>query len=110
MKILKTIILDEISKEYERCEYDDDIRAGLCEVFRGDQIFIRANYNNGKLNGKYESFFETGQISTRCSFKEDMYDGEYVSWWENGNRKESGYYSFGKKLANMNGSIKREIK
>ena len=54
----------------------ETIKDGLVEEFYdNDQLRIKRNYNNGKLQGPFEMFYVNGQIKIRSTYKKGKRDG-----------------------------------
>lgn len=52
------------------------------------QVRERRHYLKGKLDGVYESYYETGQLIVRISYKDGLRHGEAVSCYRDGTLRE----------------------
>ena len=50
------------------------------------------NYKDGKLNGKWSSWFESGQIKSERNYKDSKRDGKSTSWNKNSQIKSEKIY------------------
>jgi len=56
------------------------------------------SYKDGKLDGKYTSWHENGQIESEGNCVDGEQDGKYTWWHENGNRGVCEPFSMPKEL------------
>ena len=92
---------------------DDEPYTGI--VFRlsektGNKIL---NYGmvNGLMNGRYETFYENGQIEKEGTWKDEKQDGVWTEWYDNGRKKNKGIMDYGNLVKvigqwNRDGSLK----
>lgn len=99
MKEIVRKTLDEEANEFEICEYENGELNGKRELWKGDQLIVRASYIKNKLNGSFESWYDSGQKHIQCFYLDNELHESYFSWWENGNPKESGQYTYGKRMS-----------
>ncbi len=71
-------------KEGEHIKYYDN---GI--LYDKPHIFEVCNYENGKKNGCYKSYYFDGQIQTICYYIDDKQNGEFKLYYKNGNLKAS---------------------
>jgi protein TonB len=88
---------------YEIIERDasDTNKVVLRAYFKSGQMKSLTNYNpysKKKLNGKFQEWFENGQIRKDMEYKDDNYDGNLLTYWENGQLKRKDSYKYGKLL------------
>lgn len=88
---------------YEIIERDasDTNKVVLRAYFKSGQMKSLTNYNpysKKKLNGKFQEWFENGQIRKDIEYKDDNYDGNLLTYWENGQLKRKDSYQDGKWL------------
>jgi len=103
-------LLNEKTKEFEVCEYENNAVNGKRELWKDDQLVVRAGYVENKLNGSFESWYDSGAKRIQCSYLHNELHGRYFSWWKNGNCKEVGQYNCGKRMSgyewyDKNGSL-----
>ena len=69
----------------ERITYADNIKNGEWIHFHpNNNKWIRSNYLNGRLNGKFEAWFENGGIEFSGQYKYDIRDGVWQIFNKNG--------------------------
>ncbi|HTH57914.1 MAG TPA: hypothetical protein VL728_17825 [Cyclobacteriaceae bacterium] len=74
------------------------IRTREWEVRNRDKVLLQKNnYVNGSLEGKFQSFFETGTVSAEGSFREDKRIDVWTWYHENGAVESSIGFVDGKK-------------
>jgi antitoxin component YwqK of YwqJK toxin-antitoxin module len=56
---------------------------------------LKSNYLNGKINGKFEVWFENGAIELSGQYKNDFRDGPWVIYNNNGTIKYKLEYKDG---------------
>lgn len=60
------------------------------------KVSSRDNYNNGRLDGLSELYYDNGQLIFRINFKEGREDGLAEFYFENGQLQKKGSYVQGK--------------
>jgi len=60
--------------------------------FENGQKQLEVNYKDGKLNGKWSSWFESGQIKSERNYKDSKRDGKSTSWNKNSQIKSEKIY------------------
>ncbi len=66
--------------------------------FKSGKVKSIRNYNpysKKKLNGKFQEWFENGQIRKEIDYKDDKFDGVLLTYWENGQLKRKDTYKEG---------------
>jgi len=56
------------------------------------KIRKKANFKNGNLEKKYESWFQSGQLECLCFYKHNKKSGKYLTFFEDGNRHIEAFY------------------
>ena len=78
---------------WSRANYKDGNLDGLCEEWSRDgKLRSRANYKNGKRDGLREFWYDNGQQWLRETYKDGNRDGLCNEWDEKGNLVESAMY------------------
>ncbi len=84
---IKTNILIE-----EYLNYIDVKDSNIKKDFRLEFIL-----KNGKKEGESKCWYPNGQLYYQCSYKEGKLEGEFIMFWDSGFRKKQTYYKEGKK-------------
>ncbi len=50
------------------------------------------SYENGRKNGKYQSWHENGQLAKEGVMRDDRWNGKYREWREDGSLRLEGFY------------------
>ena len=53
---------------------------------------------NGKRDGLWISWYESGQEWSECNYKDGQKDGSIVAWHENGMKRYEGFYKNNQKV------------
>ncbi|MCF8374609.1 MAG: hypothetical protein K9H64_23525 [Bacteroidales bacterium] len=80
------------------------ILASSCQVytqhkntyFDTGELKTKVTYRNGKLHGKYMSFYKNGNIEEVKYYKNGIVDGPFYIYYENSQLCKQGYYNLGK--------------
>ena len=56
------------------------------------QIGGKENWNEGKREGGWKSWYKNGQIKSQGSAKNGLDEGEWEAFYKDGQLKESGYF------------------
>lgn len=77
----------------------DGLRTGTWETkyVKSDSLLQLANYVDGKLNGKHQTFYQGGTVHVEGSFVNDLRDGTWTWYHDNGNVETSLVFAAGKK-------------
>ena len=61
-------------------QFKNGLKNGEWHIYKNDKLFIKENYIDGKLNGKYEKYhiFETNKLAIECNYIDDKLEGEYT--------------------------------
>lgn len=73
------------------------------QPFTGTTILNYANgkvaehieYRNGRQEGYYRKWFDTGLLSYEATYRQGYLNGEATSWWKNGNIRSHSQYEEG---------------
>jgi antitoxin component YwqK of YwqJK toxin-antitoxin module len=72
----------------ERLTYLNDIKQGeWIKYYPSAAICLKANYLDGKLNGKFEVWFENGAIEVSGQYKNDSREGTWIIYEDDGSIK-----------------------
>jgi antitoxin component YwqK of YwqJK toxin-antitoxin module len=66
------------------------------DMYDEKNIKEEINYKDGKVDGRWVSYYQNGQIQGEIIFKDGKVDGRFVSYCENGVKKEETNYKDGK--------------
>ncbi|MGM0634977.1 MAG: hypothetical protein ACQESK_02845 [Bacteroidota bacterium] len=70
---------------------------GVQKTWQNGRLTSTTNFENGKRNGKHESFFSNGETEKIMHFKADILHGKYQLFYENGQiQNDYNYRSNGK--------------
>ena len=86
----------ENGKTYQKVNYTNGILDGQRYISGG--VKSEVVYEDGKKEGKYLEYYETGELSTRGDYESGMKDGIWKTYYNNGKIKERGKYDKGKKV------------
>jgi len=86
---------------YQVLKYEDanTMRASRSIYFMSGQLKMLKNYSNLKnqlLDGKYELYFDNGNINENIDYINGMIDGQLLTYWPNGIAKRIDKYKEGK--------------
>ncbi|OHD19685.1 MAG: hypothetical protein A2086_01685 [Spirochaetes bacterium GWD1_27_9] len=56
------------------------------------QLQLNCTYNNGLEDGKYTQYYENGQIQVDATFKKGEMEGKYTFYFDNGNKYLEAFY------------------
>ena len=56
---------------------------------------IKSSFRNGKRDGPWVTYFDTGQLKVKGTYKEGKRDGPWVSYHDNGQLFQKGSYKDG---------------
>ncbi len=74
-----------------------DFIGGYEAYFLNGQLEARRHYNKyGKIEGKWQSWYENGQLYTDATYADDKANGDYSIWYENGGQRQICKYAHGK--------------
>ena len=83
-------------KVAEKIFYKNDVRQGECLKYYPDgTLNLKTYYTNGKLNGKFEAFFENGNPEMTGQYKNDLREGEWIIYKKDGTRRFRTEYASG---------------
>lgn len=69
----------------ERITYIDDIKQGeWIQYHRNGAVSLKSNYLDGKINGRFEVWFDNGQIEFSGQYKDDTRDGLWYIYKKDG--------------------------
>jgi antitoxin component YwqK of YwqJK toxin-antitoxin module len=72
----------------ERLTFINDIKQGeWIQYYPSVKVLLKSNYSDGKINGKFEVWFENGTIEYSGQYKNDSRDGLWIIFNENGTIK-----------------------
>jgi hypothetical protein len=95
-----------------RFYYNNNKIEGLSESFyENSNIKKRINYIDGKLNGLYEEYYKNGNIMKRANYINGLIDGISREYYENGKIKKETLFCSGKlnglsRVYYVNGDVK----
>jgi len=71
---------------------------GYYKVYHPNKSYkVVGKFKDGKQDGKWVSYNETGQIILESNYKDGKLEGKVVGYYENGQVKEEGNYKDGEK-------------
>jgi antitoxin component YwqK of YwqJK toxin-antitoxin module len=77
--------------------YQDGKQNGLfTSWYENGQKKSETNYIDGKVNGLYSLWYENGQKKTEINYKDDEINGLFTWWYENGQKMSETNYIDGK--------------
>lgn len=68
------------------------------EFYRDGRPCRKEYYENGKLEGKREHWYETGKLWVQDFWREDILEGERKVWFSDGVLSEYGYFKRGSEV------------
>ena len=72
------------------------LRHGEClKYYPNGTLTLRTNYTNGKLNGKFEAFFENGKPEMIGQYKNNLREGQWIIYKKDGNQRFKTEYISG---------------
>ena len=72
----------------ERLTYINDIKQGVwIQYYPSGAVCLKSNYLDGKINGKFEAWFENGGIEFSGQYKNDSRDGLWIIYNNDGTIK-----------------------
>ena len=81
---LHTSQIEERNIQGESIIFADDQRFSGLVYENYESRKLRYEVIDGKKNGRYESYYENGQLKRKTTFKNDKYHGQYSEYYENG--------------------------
>lgn len=66
--------------------------------FKSRNIFRKLTLKNGKIEGKFVEFYETGELKEIGRYENGMREGTWKVYYKTGKIKEKGDYSRGEKI------------
>ena len=82
----------------ERTHAIDRVKNGLAVLYYDDcSVQVRRYFLNGKLQGKYEKYFPSGQLSYVVNYINGQREGLYQYYYHDGNKVADVYYRAGEK-------------
>lgn len=102
----------QLSEKYQVNEAQQ--KHGIYESYLSGVLLERADYNNGKLNGKREMFYPNGNVEINENYLNDQLTGTYKSYFEDGTLSQEANYLNGMmegliKTYYPDGSLKEEV-
>ena len=90
---------DDFGNVEEQGKISGGLRIGEWEMLYPNNggTMLKSNYELGKLNGKYESFFENGEVSATGKMTNGKRDGEWKWFQQNGSPESDIVYNQGLK-------------
>jgi antitoxin component YwqK of YwqJK toxin-antitoxin module len=83
-------------KAAEKIYYKNDVRQGECLKYYPDGTFnLKTHYTNGKLDGRFDAFFENGKPEMTGQYKNDLREGEWIIYKKDGSRRFRTEYASG---------------
>jgi antitoxin component YwqK of YwqJK toxin-antitoxin module len=80
----------------EKLTYSADIKHGeWLKYHPNGSLHLRTGFNYGKLNGRFEAFFDNGKPEVTGQYKDDQKDGLWVIYKKDGNIKFKTEYNSG---------------
>ena len=80
----------------EKINYKNDLRYGECLKYYPDAtLTLKTSYLNGKLNGKFEAFFENGKPEFLGQYKDDLREGLWIIYRKDGSQRFKTEYASG---------------
>ena len=64
-------------------------------TYDNDQVFVRAEFKNGRLHGTYTGFYMDGTKMGITEYREGKKHGKAISWHENGVKASEAYFKEG---------------
>jgi antitoxin component YwqK of YwqJK toxin-antitoxin module len=75
----------------ETGNYDNDgKRDGSWKVRIGNQTYLAGNYNHGVVHGKFNHYYESGQVKYESTYNNGLEEGEFKRYYKNGQVQEQG--------------------
>lgn len=65
-------------------------RDGLWKVRIGNQTHLSGNYNNGVPHGKFNHYYESGQLKSETYYNQGLEEGEFTHYYKSGQIEEQG--------------------
>jgi len=62
-------------------------------------VFAVYSFENGKQEGKQETYYKNGEKKTELNLQEGKYQGEFKQYYENGKPKSFGQFDNGKQIS-----------
>jgi antitoxin component YwqK of YwqJK toxin-antitoxin module len=83
-------------KVAEKLFYKNDIKNGECLKYYSDgTLTLKTNYINGKLDGKFEAFFENGRPEMLGEYKGNLREGSWIIYRKDGSLRFKTEYVSG---------------
>lgn len=83
----------------------DTVQKPVTKYPAGDKIFfpsgklqMAGKVINGKRQGVWSSWYESGAKNSEAGFRNDMFDGPYQVWYENGKLRMQGQHKSDKQV------------
>ncbi|BDS10724.1 toxin-antitoxin system YwqK family antitoxin [Aureispira anguillae] len=75
----------------ETGNYDNNgKRDGLWKVRIENQTYLAGSYNHGVPHGKFNHYYESGQLKYESNYNNGLEEGEFKRYYKNGQLQESG--------------------
>ena len=101
-KIGKWVWNDEIGTIDSIHTFKDGLFNGKSEIFSSGELFIRQNYINGKLNGKFVEYYPGGSKKVSGSYLDDIPHDQWIWRLEDGSKSRLMTYNRGIKSGKFN--------
>ena len=83
----------DLSMPVFQITFKDNLPDGLMEEFYPNgQIKKLVNFSNGKLNGEFFEFSESGEVLLSGQYIEDFKEGDWNSYYRDGSKKSEYFY------------------
>lgn len=80
----------------EKINYKNDVKHGEWTKYYPDgTLTMRTSYVNGKLDGRFEAFFENGKPEFSGQYRSDVREGLWIIYKKDGTQRFKTVYSFG---------------
>lgn len=80
----------------EKLYYKNDIKHGeWLKYYPDGTLTLRTNTVDGKLNGKFEAFFENGKPEMTGQYKNDLKEGLWIIYRKDGSQRFKAEYTLG---------------
>ncbi len=73
--------------------YSNGLKNGTCRKFYEDgKLLEESEWKDGKMDGKYQVFYKTGEPYMQCKFVNNQRNGLCISYFPNGKMEMEAYY------------------
>ena len=72
--------------------------SGKINTYRDDKLILAADFKLGRLNGKYEEYFNDQSIKKSAYYFNGKLSGEYIEYYKSGSTKLQTYFREGERF------------